>query len=176
MKIGQAGAWAAVLLAVACTQPRIPVATPNLRSDFTASVRDRPPAQAPGACWHGAERPALFETVTEQLLVSPERRDATGALVAPAVFRTETRQSEVRPRQPVWFEVPCPDDGAGDPVFVASLQRALKARGFYDGPVSGMMNAETDTAVLRYQGANGLDNAVLSMAAARALGLVKVTD
>ena len=91
-----------------------------------------------------------------------------------ASARPAVLQTVVRPRQPVWFRIPCPEDGVDNPSFVASLQRALKARGFYGAAVTGVKDAATDAAVLRYQSANGLDNAVLSRVAAQALGLVPV--
>jgi len=175
MRIGQVGALGAVVLLLACAPVAPPVAAPVLRSDFSAAVVTSAPRQAAGECWHGSVRPAVFETVTELVEVRAEQRDATGAVIVPGLFRTDIRQTEARPRQPVWFRVPCPEDGAGAPSFIASLQRALKARGYFSGTVTGEMDAETDAAVLSYQSANGLDNAVLSLMAAQSLGLVTVT-
>lgn len=171
-------AWAggvAALGLVACGPGAPPpVAPPVTAPAFDAALVTAEPAPAPGQCWHRMGRPALFETVTEQVLVTPERRDAGGQVVAPAVFRTETRQSELRPRQQVWFRIPCRAEVDSEAVFVASLQRALKARGLFGGAVSGEMDDETEAAVLRYQAANGLESGVLSLAAAQALGLVAV--
>jgi hypothetical protein len=115
-----------------------------------------PPADAPG-CWHGEERPALFETVTDQRVSADGR-----------VERVQ-RQVLVRDRVAVWFEVPCEPV---TPAFAASLQRALKARGLYAGPVTGRIDAATAEAVRRFQAARGLESATLSLAAARMLGLV----
>ena len=63
----------------------------------------------------------------------------------------------------------CPQDM--DLTFVATLQRALKARGYYDMPVTGQMTPATAEAVRRYQADRGLDSHILSLAAARQLGL-----
>lgn len=71
---------------------------------------------------------------------------------------------------PVWFEIPCGVER--DPAFVASLQRALAARGLHGGAVTGEMDGETRAAVEAYQRELGLRSGVLSLAAARALGLV----
>jgi hypothetical protein len=71
---------------------------------------------------------------------------------------------------PIWFEIPCAAER--DPVLIASLQRALAARGLYSGPVTGGMDDATRAAVEAYQRDFGLRSGVLSLAAARALGLV----
>lgn len=70
----------------------------------------------------------------------------------------------------MWFEIPCPDQMTPD--FVASLQRALAVRGHYSGPVTGQVNSATRDAVRAYQRENGLDSDVLSLAAAKRLGLI----
>lgn len=58
--------------------------------------------------------------------------------------------------------------------FLASLQRALKARGLYLGEVTGEWNAATAEGVRRFQAERGLDSPRLSLAAARELGLIAV--
>jgi len=136
---------------------------------LAAGIRTAPPPVAPGACWHGEVQPALFETVTEQVITRPEQRDAAGVLVAPAVIRTEQRQRELRARRDIWFEVPCVAQDAG---FAATVQRALKARGVYGGAITGAADAATRDALRQYQRALGLDSDVLSLAAARMLGIV----
>ena len=168
-----AGGMAALWLA-ACVPGGPPVEGPVTAPAFDAAVVTAPPAEGTGDCWHESRRPALFETVTEQVIVTPEQRDATGALIRPATFRSETHQRELRPRQTIWFRIPCLADTGPGPSFIASLQRALKARGLYGGAVTGEMDAATEAAVRRYQAASGLDSAVLSLTAARALGLISV--
>ena len=168
-----AGGLAALWLA-ACVPAPPPVEAPQTAPGFDAALVTSPPSPAEGACWHESQRPALFETVTEHVLTTPEERDSTGALIRPATFRSETHQRELRPRQTIWFRIPCRTDVGSETVFVASLQRALKARGLYGGAVTGAMDDATETAVRRYQASNGLDSAVLSLAAARALGLIAV--
>ena len=70
------------------------------------------------------------------------------------------------------FAVPCPDQMDGD--FIASLQRALIVRGYLEGSASGRMDEATAEAVRRYQRPRGLDSKILSLFAARSLGLVAV--
>lgn len=128
-----------------------------------------PPRSAEGECWASSVNPAVIETVTEQVVVSEEVRDAAGVVVTPASYRSQVHQRMVRDREEIWFRAPCPADQTVQ--FVASLQRALKARGLYLAPVTGEMDAETAEAVRRFQAGRGLDSPVLSLAAARELGL-----
>jgi peptidoglycan hydrolase-like protein with peptidoglycan-binding domain len=58
--------------------------------------------------------------------------------------------------------------------FVSSLQRALSARGLYSGPISGRMDRQTRRGVRNYQAPLGLDSGILSLAAARKLGLAVI--
>jgi hypothetical protein len=131
-----------------------------------------PPEAPEGACWAAEVLPARIETVTAQVLASPARTAADGTVLEPASFRTETRQKIVAERRDVWLAVPC--DAALTPGFVASLQRALKARGYYAGAPTGVMDEPTRAAVRAWQRSLGLDSALLSLQGARALGLVQV--
>lgn len=162
----------ALLLLAACT-PTGGVDAPA-RADLSAEVvrldRPGPPTGPKGSCWASDITPAVIETVTEQILVTPERRDAGGRVIEAAAFRTETRQRMVQDRQEVWFPSPCPEDYTVE--FVATLQRALKARGLYLLPLSGAMDAPTREAIRRFQAARGLDSPELSLAAARDLGII----
>lgn len=128
-----------------------------------------PPPAGPGICWQGDIIPAVIETVSEQVLETPEQRATDGTVLAPATYRTETRQRIAQEREVVWFRTPC--DAELTVEFVASLQRALKARGYHQGPTTGTLDAETSEAVRRYQAERGLDSARLSLGAARQLGL-----
>ena len=68
------------------------------------------------------------------------------------------------------FETICPPGFTEE--FVASLQRALAARGHYDGPVHGTLDAATGRAVQDFQRGNGPDSPLLAIDSARLLGLV----
>lgn len=127
------------------------------------------PQPKPGECWATAVSPAIIETVTEQTLLTPEQRDGSGALIAPARYSTTVRQNILRERGDIWFRAPCPE--VQTPDFLASLQRALKARGYYTAPLTGTMDPATGSALRRFQAARGLDSAVLSLEAAQELGL-----
>ncbi|HBD90436.1 MAG: peptidoglycan-binding protein [Rhodobacteraceae bacterium GWE1_64_9] len=167
-------AIAAVLVLAGCQpgpRPEAP-ATADLKTEIrrAATPDAPPPAGGPGECWATDVTPAVIETVSEQVVVTPERRDATGRVISPASYRSDTHQRIVRDRTAVHFRTPCPAEMTLE--FVATLQRALKARGYYLAPVSGVLDAPTRDAIRRFQEPLGLDSPVLSLAAARALGLV----
>lgn len=129
-----------------------------------------PPANRPGVCWTSDVTPAIFETVSEQVLVSEAVTDAAGRILTPAVVRTEVHQRMVKDREGVHFRSPCPEELTVE--FVASLQRALKARGYYLLPVTGLMDGATGEAIRRFQAPLGLDSPAISLEGARALGLI----
>ncbi|MDV7144550.1 peptidoglycan-binding domain-containing protein [Tropicimonas sp. TH_r6] len=141
-------------------------------AEIASHGADGPPDAAPGTCWGRDETPATLQTVTVESVVTPASYDADGKLLKPAVTATETRQEIVEERQELWFETPCPDSFTPDTV--ASLQRALKARGVYDGEITGSLDSATRSAIRRYQQPQGLNSAVLSLTAARQLGLVAI--
>lgn len=68
------------------------------------------------------------------------------------------------------FRVPCPE--LIDIDFVASLQRALLARGYDVGPISGQVGGLTKQALRDHQRKRGFDSPILTLETARALGLV----
>jgi len=131
-----------------------------------------PAGAAPGTCWGKIPTPAVVETVTEQILVTPAKINPDGTIATLPVYREEKRQQIVTPRTDRWFEIPCPP--AFTIEFVSTLQRALIARGLFTGAVTGNMDEATRRAVLAIQTAEGLPSDVLSIETARALGIVAV--
>lgn len=129
-----------------------------------------PPGARPGSCWGKSIRPAVIETVQEQILIQPAELMADGSVLTPAIYRTETQQRIVTPRRETWFETPCPEELT--PEFIASVQRALQVRGAYRGPINGQMDVRTRAGIRRYQSANGLDSGLLSSETGRQLGLI----
>ena len=134
--------------------------------------RIAPPGAAPGTCWDVVAEPALIETVTEQVLVAPASYNTDGTVYQAAQYRTEVNQIIVRERQETFFEIVCAKDMTPD--FIATLQRALKARTLYRGDITGTMNAATRRAVRAWQKDHGADIENLTVKTARDLGLVAV--
>ncbi len=126
---------------------------------------------ADGRCF-AAQRTAdpVFETVTEQVEVVPPVRDANGTIITPGVFREEPRARVATPAQQSRFETPCPQVLTEE--FTASLQRALAVRGLYDGPITGVYDQRTGTAVRSFQDIN---SPILSIEAGRRLGLIPLS-
>ncbi len=163
-----------VVMGIALTAcgTHIPVTAPsqtNLAPEAVHVKGEGPPPGPEGTCWAHDEIPAVFETVTEQTLVTSEVRDADGTIVSPAYYKSVAKLRMVHDRDNIWFKTPCPDLLTVD--FIATLQRALKARGYYLLPLSGEMDAATAEAVRNYQADHGLDSPLLSLAAAQQLGL-----
>lgn len=131
-----------------------------------------PPGAAPGTCWGRDVSPAVIETVTEQVMVQPPEVLADGTVLSPAIYRSETHQRIVQERRETWFETPCENIWTNE--FTASLQRALKVRGHYYGAITGQRDKRTRAAIRRYQKDQDLNSAILSVEAARQLGLIAV--
>jgi hypothetical protein len=161
----------AVLAASACQPARTGTSgQDDLSGALIRLEGTRPPDGPPDACWDRDILPTVIETVTEQVLVQPETRSPDGTVLTPARYRTESRQEIVQERGQVWFRTLCPADLDAD--FVATLQRALKARGLYLLPLTGIYDPATAEAVRRYQAMRGFDSPRLTLATARALGIV----
>jgi hypothetical protein len=165
-------AAAMLLLLSACAEtPAAPALEPP-EPGIREATRNGPKDAAPGTCWGKTVRPAVIETVTRQVQVTPARTSTNGTITALPVYRTETRQEIVTPRQDNWFETPCPD--ALTPEFISSLQRALKVRGRFPGEITGAMDASTRRAIRLLQRETGPDSDVLTLATARQLGLIAI--
>jgi len=141
-------------------------AEPGLIPTLEATPADAPP----GSCWGKQQvAPPQTATVTETVLVQPAQLTSTGEVLTPPIYRREPRQQVVKPARYMWFETPCAE--AMTPEFIATVQRALQARMLYSGPISGEMNQRTRSAIRRFQEPQGLASGVLSLMAARQLGL-----
>ena len=160
-----------LLAVLSACQSSLPLTGPN-EPEIVQTLQEAPPGAAPGTCWGKDVTPAVIETVTEQVVLQPAQVRNDGTVEEPAIYKTETRQAIVKERRVTWFETPCAS--VQTPDFVASVQRALKVRGLYRGPVTGKMDARTRAAVRAYQKPEGLDSGILSLAAARRLGLATV--
>lgn len=117
--------------------------------------------------------PAVYRTVMGEIQTVPARRDASGTL-QPPIFRRGPVPELVRPASELSFPAPCPADIT--PQFIASLQRALAARGYFAGNVTGELDPPTAAAIRTYQSERGLDSAQVSLDTARELGLFRASE
>jgi len=162
---------AAALALAACAENGTVTSAANIDP---ISLATAPPGAAPGTCWGKTVTPAVVETVTRKVQLQPAQISSDGRVQAPPIYKSETSQVVVDPRRETWYEIICDADITPD--FIASVQRALEARGYYRGAATGIMDARTRSAIGRYQQAEGLDSKTLSIAAARKLGLITVAD
>ncbi|SNY51376.1 hypothetical protein SAMN06297129_2100 [Pseudooceanicola antarcticus] len=160
------------LLCLAGCTPGLPEFPALGTPEITRIYQTPPPGSDPSQCWGKEVEPAVIETVTAQILMQPAEVHSDGRVTQPAIYKTETRQEIIRERRELWFRVPCAEEMT--PAFIASLQRALAARGLYAGTVNGEMTPRTLRAIRAYQAPQGLDSGILSLAAARQLGLAEL--
>lgn len=159
-------------IGVAACDHAAPAADAVPEPGVVEATRNGPEGAPPGSCWGRTVSPAVFETVTEQVQVEPAKVNPDGSVAKPPVYRSETHQEMVVARRDNWFETPCPE--VLTPEFVATLQRALSARGLYTQEITGTLDDATRAAVQSYQQPTGPDSGVLSLDAARGLGLIAV--
>lgn len=157
-----------LILLAGCTEPLVTRAAQDPIGPLeTLAVVD----PAVGTCFARTTTPAIIETVTEQVMVQQALVRSDGTVESPAAFRTVTRQQILRERREVEFETPCND--LMTPQFLASVQRALLARGYYRGQINGTIDPRTSSAIERFQTAqNDVHTGTLTLRTARTLGLV----
>lgn len=148
-----------------------PVAPPG-EPGVLQATREGPEGASPGSCWGRTVTPAIVETITDQVQVSPVQLNPDGSVAKPPVYQSEIRHEMVQARKDNWFETPCPEQLTEE--FVSSLQRALAARGAYLGAITGQMDDATRAALRAFQRDPGPDSGVLSLKTARGLGLIAV--
>lgn len=107
--------------------------------------------------------PATYETVTRRVIDTPA---VTRTIPVKAVYRQQVIRTPIGPGETKWVSVLC--DVNATPDLIQSLQRALKVRGLYAGPIDGVIGTLTRRAINKFQ--NG-DSDILSIESARSLGL-----
>lgn len=135
-----------------------------------------PPPQAEqmedGTCRAREVTPAVYEHVMGEVQVVQAEIAEDGTVIRPPIYRKAPVPRVVQERGEISFEAPCPDQVT--PEFIASVQRALAARSYFSGNVTGQLDAPTTAAIRKYQSERGLQSAQLSLETARALGLIAV--
>lgn len=159
-----------LLVLCACAQSERPAVARMNVTERLSSVSAPPPDARGDSCWGVEETPAVIEETVQSIVLQPAQMTADGTVLSPPVTKQEVQQKIIRERKETWFETLCEDELTPD--FIASLQRALIARGLFDGEIDGTMTSQLGFSIRRYQGPQGLDSSILSRAAARQMGLV----
>ena len=128
---------------------------------------------ANGRCFTRTIEPTATRIIEEQIIVAPEVRAADGTITSPAIFRNVSGPRTVTVGEGDRFETLCPPQYT--PELVATLQRALKARQAYAGPITGNFDTATRTAVRAFQTERGTDSTLVSVEVARRLGVVALS-
>ncbi|MEM9250370.1 MAG: peptidoglycan-binding domain-containing protein [Pseudomonadota bacterium] len=121
-------------------------------------------------CWASVGEPPVLATLEDEVIVEPPGLAADGTLREDPVTRVSRRELVVTPGTQIWFEILCPAAFTEDRV--ATLQRALAARGLYTGAITGRSDDQTNAAIRAYQAPLGVDSGALTRAAAERLGLI----
>lgn len=129
-------------------------------------------ALALGTALPGAALAQQIET--SRALITPAQIDLlqTAARKCWARYGTDGGQPRNGVITETAFRVPCPEQMTPD--LIATLQRALQARGQYDGPITGHADPKTRAALQAFQRASGFDSPILTLDTAQRLGLLPI--
>ncbi len=155
---------ALALILAACAAPE------QTGTVWPGEAPPEPERMPDGTCQAREVVPAVYEEVMGEVQVVQAEIAEDGTVIRPPIYRRQPVPKVISPRGELRFEVPCPE--LVTPELVASLQRALLARGYFDGAVTGQLDAPTVAALRRYQSERGLESGQLSVETARALGLI----
>ena len=111
--------------------------------------------------------PAEYQTVRVRKLVE-QAKERT--IQIPAAYDTVVKREKVSDSRLEWKSVLC--DTNTTPDVIASLQRALKMRGYNPGRVDGVLGRETLDAVASYQRSKGMASGQLTMETLRSLNIL----
>ncbi|MDA7424863.1 peptidoglycan-binding domain-containing protein [Thalassococcus lentus] len=165
-------ALAALLAFAACSSEQQPSVTRAQTAPAPTPAPVVSAADKSGQCWAREVTPAVYEHVMGEVQVVQAEIAPDGTVLRPPVYRRAPVPRIVKPRAEMRFEAPCAE--AMTPEFIASVQRALAARGYFAGNVTGVIDGTTAASIRRYQTERGLSSAQLSLQTARDLGLIAV--
>ena len=111
--------------------------------------------------------PAEYQTVRVRKLVEPAKERT---IQIPAAYDSVVKREKVSDSRLEWKSVLC--DTNTSPDVIASLQRALKMRGYNPGRIDGVLGRETLDAVASYQRSKGMASGQLTMETLRALNVL----
>ena len=114
---------------------------------------------------------AEYKTVATQEILNAAH---TTSSITPAQTKVVERTVLRTPERFEWVEVLC--DTNAQTSSITDLQQALKSRGYYNGPIDGIIGPQTELAVRKFQESNGLPHqGFVTMETLRMLGLASST-
>ncbi|KAA8609326.1 hypothetical protein AL036_04570 [Salipiger aestuarii] len=157
----------AAALALSLAACETPLPDDNPWPDIDAP---RPERLADGTCQAREVTPAVYEHVMGEVQVIQAEIAEDGTVIRPPIYRRAPVPRVVTPREELIFASPCPEQFTAE--MVATLQRALAARGYFDAEISARLDAPTTAAIRTWQAQRGLPSGQLSLETARALGIL----
>jgi hypothetical protein len=161
-----------LILVAACT----PVADPDVPMPATPTqnliTEGEIETSATGQCFARTDPPTRTRIVEEQILITPGIKNDAGEFTSPPIFRNQTRPVTEAIGQGTQFETLCPPEYT--PERVATLQRALKARLAYNGPITSVLDAGTRAAIQAFQASQGFNSPLIQRGIAETLGIVSL--
>jgi hypothetical protein len=112
------------------------------------------------------EIPAEYSTVTLTRIVTPE---STREETIPATYKTVEKTRVVSASHLEWYQILCEVNTTSD--MIGRVQSALQTRGFYSGPINGLLDDATGVAIVNFQKANNLASGQLTLETVNALGV-----
>ncbi|MDE0850814.1 peptidoglycan-binding protein [Yoonia sp.] len=164
----------AVMLALVsgCTAPA-QATSPTLRTPVQNLITEGEiETTATGQCFARTAPPTRIRIIGEQILVTPGIKGDDGTFTSPPIFRNQTRPITEVIGQGTRFETLCPPEYTRERV--ATLQRALKARLAYGGPITSVLDSETRAAIQALQAAQGFDSPLIERGIAEKFGIVSL--
>ena len=110
--------------------------------------------------------PPKYTTIRIKKLIQPA---TTRTIPIPATYKTITKKKKIADGYAKWIPVVCKT--SINPTMIREVQKALKERGFYNGPIDGVWGTESKNAVKAYQKAKGLPVSGLSINVMQSLGV-----
>ena len=111
--------------------------------------------------------PAEYQTVRVRKLVEPAKERT---VQIPAEYETVVKREKITDSRLEWKSVLCETNTT--PNVIASMQRALKMRGFNPGRIDGVLGRETLDAVASYQRSKGMASGQLTMETLKSLNVL----
>jgi len=136
------------------------LARPAAYKTLTKTVVDTP------ASTKATEIPPVYKPIKVTTVVKPAE---VKHIEIPAVYKEVTKREMVEPSRVVWKRVVCQSSITN--ATITKLQRVLKEKGYYKGPIDGIVGPLTRNAVKAYQRDNKLPVGGITYQVLKSLGV-----